>query len=414
MNKKIIVFTIVLSLCIAFIAIPRKVILNICIFVGSNWDVPSGESYTVIDRAIERFEKQYPYVDIQYQSGILKEDYSLWLSDLLLQGKEPDVYMVLSEDFNTLSSIGALKPLDALMKRDKSFDASNYYQSSLEAGLFQDKQYALPYESNPQLMFVNQTLLKKEGIELPKDQWTLDEFYDICRKVTKDSNDDGVIDQYGCFNFDWLDSVYSHGAVLFNEKGTECFMSQSRVKKSIAFIQKLNDLNQGHVITANEFDRGQVAFSPMSFAQYKTYKPYPWRVKKYSTFEWDCIKMPTLHKDETRSEVSSLVMGISSRTKHEKEAWQLLKTLTYDKQTQTDLFHYSQGIPSIKIDEDSQIDMHLLNDVMNHAVNYNHFKKYGQALSLADTKIKSIINYDEDLDIALMELQKAINQYLRE
>ena len=30
----------------------------------------------------------------------------------------------------------------------------------------------------------------------------------------------------------------------------------------------------------------------MQFSQYRTYKPYPYRVSKYSTFEWDVIEMP--------------------------------------------------------------------------------------------------------------------------
>ena len=66
-------------------------------------------------------------------------------------------------------------------------------------------------------MFVNQTLLKKEHIHLPDNDWTLDDFYTICQQVTKDTNKDGQIDQYGCYNYDWLDSVYSHKVNLFDE-----------------------------------------------------------------------------------------------------------------------------------------------------------------------------------------------------
>lgn len=39
-------------------------------------------------------------------------------------------------------------------------------------------------------MFVNKTLLQKEGIEIPNNDWTLDDFYEICQKVTRDSNND--------------------------------------------------------------------------------------------------------------------------------------------------------------------------------------------------------------------------------
>lgn len=425
MNKKYIGIGIIIIGCICTLLFyPSKKVLKLGVFVGSNWDVPSSDSYLIIDHAIERFEKEYPQIEIEYSSGILKEDYSLWLSNQIVKGIEPDVFMILGDDFNTLSSLGALKNLDNDIQKDIDFDESKYFKSALQTGKYQDCQYALPYESNPQLMFVNKTLLKKEGIKVPNNQWTLEDFYEICQKVTKDSNGDGVIDQYGCYNYDWLDSVYSHGATLFNEEGTECYLSQESVKNSLIFVQKLESLNQGHVISSTEFDNGQVVFSPMTFAQYRTYKPYPWRVKKYSTFEWDCVKMPSLQPNENSSEISTLLMGISSRTSHPKEAWNFLKMLTYNQETQSELFQYSQGVSSLKNmalfqqNDDSisvsEIDINLLNEVMETTIHHNQFKKYESALKLADTRINEIIYNEEDLDISLMELQKDIQQYLKE
>lgn len=425
MNKKYITIGVVIIGCIcALLFYPQKRTIKIGMFVGSNWDVPSADSYKIIDHAIERFEKKYPLVKVEYSSGILKEDYSSWLSNLIVKGDEPDIYMVLEEDFNTLSSLGALKNLDQYMQQDKSFDSSRYYESALMTGIYQGSQFALPYECNPELMFVNKTLLKKEGIDIPNNQWTLDEFYKICQKVTKDSDGDGVIDQYGCYNYDWLDSIYSHGATLFNEDGTKCYLSQDAVKNSLLFIQKLEALNQGHVISSTEFDNGRVVFSPMTFANYRTYKPYPWRVKKYSTFEWDCVKMPSLLPNKNSSEISSLLIGISSRTSHSKESWDFLKMLTYDQESQSELFQYSQGVPSLKtvsyqssqknhIDE-NEIDLSLLNKVMETTAYHSRFKKYESALSLMNTRMKEILHNEEDLDIALMELQREINQYLNE
>lgn len=427
MNKKIFI---IFGMIVAFILAacffyPHDIVIRIGVFSGSNWDVPSGNSYKVIDNAIERFEKKYPQVRVEYESGILKEDYSSWLSGQIIKGEEPDVFMILGEDFNTLSSLGVLMDLNNDIEYDDDFDISRYYKSSIETGVYQNTQYALPYESNPQLMFVNKTLLQKEGISIPTNEWTLKDFYDICQKVTKDSNGDGIIDQYGCYNFNWLDSVYSHGATLFNNDGTQCYLNQDQVKNSIIFIQKLEALNQGHVISSNEFDNGQVAFSPMTFAQYRTYKPYPWRVKKYSTFDWDCIKMPSLLPNECSSEISTLLMGISSRTKHHQVAWDFLKMLTYDQTTQAELYQYSQGVSSLKnitqltsIDDESinssEIDTQLLSEMMETTTNHNQFKKYESALTIANTRINEMIHKSDDLDISLMELQKEINQYLNE
>ncbi len=250
----------------------QKRVLTIGIFAGSNWDVPTFDYYKMIDETIARFEKEHPNVEVKYQSGILKEDYSLWLSQQLLTGNEPNLYMILNEDFNSLASLGALKNLDQIIKSDSDFDVDKFYQNTLEIGKYQGVQYALPYEVNPTLMFVNKTLLEKEGISLPENDWTLDDFYNICKQITKDTDNDGIIDQYGYYNYTWLDAIYAGGINIFNESGTSCDLNNTKVKEAIQFIEKINLLNQGFNVTSNDFDQGKVAFAPMQFSQYRTYK----------------------------------------------------------------------------------------------------------------------------------------------
>lgn len=406
----------------------QKKVLTIGIFAGSNWDVPTFDYYKMIDMTIARFEKKHPNVEVKYKSGILKEDYSSWLSNQLLKGEEPDLYMVLNEDFNLLASLGALKKLDQVIERDSDFETDGFYQNTLEVGKYQGIQYALPYEVNPTLMFVNKTLLEKEGISLPGDKWTLEDFYNICKQLTKDTNGDGIIDQFGCYNYGWQDAIYASGISLFNEDGTACDFNNLQVKEAIRFIKKINSLNQGYNVTSNDFDQGKVAFAPMQFSQYRTYKPYPYRVSKYSTFEWDVIEMPQ-ESDTHLVQLSSLMMGLSTRSKNINLAWQLLKEFTYTKASQEDIYKYSQGVSSLKsiteskevlklLEEDtiseSKIDMSVLNKVMNYPTTNTRFKKYEAAMKIADNQITMALQNNNDLDTILINLQKEISNYLNE
>ncbi|MDH6367655.1 multiple sugar transport system substrate-binding protein [Breznakia sp. PH1-1] len=406
----------------------QPIVVRLGIFAGSNWDVPSGKTYEVIDEAIAAFEKENPNVQIEYDSGILKEDYSLWLSNQIVQGNEPDVFVVLNEDFNTFSSLGVLKNLNSLVEEDQSFDTNKYYKSALDFGVYQEKQYALPFESNPTLMFVNKTLLEKEGIDIPSNEWTLDELYTIAKQVTKDVDGDGKVDQYGCYDYDWLDSMFAHSVELFDEDGQECYVGEDRVKESIIYAKKLMDLHQGETLTAEDFDKGKVAFSPMQLSQYRTYKPYPWRVKKYSNFEWDCLKMPSVDANSGNSETSTMLLGMSSRTSHEDVAWKFLKKLSYDENTQLHLIKNSQGISPLRSvtessetieaiqieNEEGMVNLSMLTDVMEDTASHSQFKKYESSRALIDTRLQQIMMNSEDIDIALIRLQKEINKYLKE
>ena len=302
--KKGILTLVSLSLVLIYCLIndpSRDITLTLGLYVGSSWDVPNGESYQVIDQAIKKFEKKYPNVHFEYKSGIIKDDYSSWLANEITKGTTPDVFMVLPDDFNTLSSIGILKNLDRLIKEER-IDTSLFYQSALFAGN-NGSQYALPYEINPTIMCINHDLLTKEGIAIPSSNWTIDDFYNISNQVTKDTNNDGVIDQYGYYGFDWQDVLDCYGLQVFKEDN--CHLDKKEVKEAFLYLTKLKALSNGYQVSSEDFDQGKVAFCPLTFAQYRTYQPYPYRISKYTSFKWSCISMPgtkseCLHKQSIK------------------------------------------------------------------------------------------------------------------
>lgn len=408
----------------------KETILEFGMITGSNWDVANANSFVIIDQAIERFETEHPGVKIHYYSGVRKDDYSEWFSRKLLAGKEPDVFMVLGTDFNQFSSMGVMKNLEPLMEKDPDFDEEKYFSSSLRSGQYGEVQYALPYETVPTLMFVNKTLLAKEGIAMPNPDWNWDTMYSICQKTTKDLDGDGVLDQFGYYNFGWMDAVYSNGGEIFEADGKESNFTDEKVVESIQFVRRLNDLYQGQKVTQEDFNAGNVVFMPLTFAEYRTYKTYPYKIKRYVNFQWDCITMPAGYQGGNLSQVDSLLIGISAHTKHEQLAWEFLKLLTYDEKIQTEIFRSSQGASVLKkvteskemesiVQEDMEesdtvISGRLLGRIIEEGQIEPQFKRYEQALALADSEIGQILENDETIDSSLKILQRSVNSYLQQ
>lgn len=408
----------------------KETVLEFGMITGSNWDVANANSFVIIDQAIERFETEHPGVKIHYYSGVRKDDYSEWFSRKLLAGKEPDVFMVLGTDFNQFSSMGVMKNLEPLMEKDPDFDEEKYFSSSLRSGQYGEVQYALPYETVPTLMFVNKTLLAKEGIAMPNPDWTWDTMYSICQKTTKDLDGDGVLDQFGCYNFGWMDAVYSNGGEIFEADGKTSNFTDEKVVEAIQFVRRLNDLYQGQKVTQEDFNAGNVVFMPLTFAEYRTYKTYPYKIKRYTNFQWDCITMPAGYQGGNLSQVDSLLIGISSHTKHEQLAWEFLKLLTYDEEIQTEIFRNSQGASVLKAvteskemesivqedmeESDTVISGSLLGRIIEEGRIEPQFKRYEQALALADSEIGQILENDETIDSSLKILQRTVNSYLQQ
>ena len=159
------------------------------------------DSAILFDRAIDKFELENPGVKITYNSGIRKDQYSEWLSQQVLDGTVPDVFVILESDFTKLVSLGILEPLDIYISGDASFDIDRYYKLCLNGGRSNGKQYALPFETVPDVMCVNKTLLEKENISVPLDNYSWQDLYDMCRQITKDNDGDGILDQFGICGF---------------------------------------------------------------------------------------------------------------------------------------------------------------------------------------------------------------------
>ena len=396
--------------------------LTIGIYAGSYWGAPTGDSYQVLDNAIARFEADHPGIKIEYVSGIGTDAYSEWLAQQILKGTEPDVYFVLPEDFNLLVDSGALENLDDLIANDPAFESAAYYDVCLHSGRFDGCQYALPYESVPTMMFVNKTLLEENGIALPSNAWTWDDFYNICAQVT-----DVEKHQYGVYDYTWIDAMYSNGAALFSENGKNCYLSDGKIQEAIRFVQRLEDLNGGYTVSSRDFDLGRVAFRPFLFSEYRAYQPYPWRVKKYSGFEWECVCMPAGSNGDNASELSTMLLGISSRSNNKDLAWEFVKLLSYNEDIQEELYISSHGIsPLSKVAESPEIlrqlsehttgslvfSQEIVADIMNSAIIAPRFDRCDQALTMAQSVVSEAISSGEALQTRLLTAQREINIFL--
>ena len=116
---RIVMTPLVILLCAVMLCYalrPAPHVLRVGIFVGSPWGVPGGDPYGLFDESIAAFEEAHPGVKVTYVSGISRDDYGEWLTECFLAGDEPDVFLLLPEDFELYAAQGALLPLAPLEK----------------------------------------------------------------------------------------------------------------------------------------------------------------------------------------------------------------------------------------------------------------------------------------------------------
>ena len=383
----------------------KETVLTLGVFSDSYWGVQSGYANKIIDDAISRFEAEHPDVKVQYESGIMKTDYSEWLSEQMMKGTEPDVFFVPEADFSTFAQINALKNLNELIKEDDSFNPDTFYRTAYEYGKFGGKQYALPIECAPNMMFVNKSILDREKIDLPAEDWTWDDFYRICRIVTRDTDGTGIIDQFGTVNYSWIDAFDANGVELFDETGKSCDFTVREIGDAIAFLEKLSALGSGNSLSERNFSQGNVVFQPMLFSEYRAYKSQEMSFKKYSGFEWDCVTMPA---------------GPSGM------AWEFMKLLTTDPQIQSEIFEYSAGIsvlPEVTQSEETrrritqstgtEFNLDILESAMEKSVTRNRFRGFDNAQEEVGLAVRSILESNSNIQMEQIIWNRTINNYLK-
>lgn len=406
----------------------KEEVITIGVFSDSYWEVQNGYSYQILEDAIDLFEEENPGVRVEYVSGILKEDYPEWLSEQLILGKAPDIFLLFDENFNDLAEIGALKDLSGFIEKDNDFSEDLFYASALDCGRYEERQYALPYECAPRLMFVNKTILDAEGIEVPGGDWTWDDFYEICRAVTRDLDGNGTPDQYGAVGYTWKDAFDANGVKLFDERGRECYLTDEKVTQAILFMEKLEGLSNGYQVTGRDFDLGKVAFQPMLFSEYRAYKSYPLSIKKYSGFDWECLSMPAGESGGNRSQLDTLMLAMNENTSHAQTAWKFMKLLSADERIQSEIFDYSEGVSVIKevtesdktlrllIDnsgENSGFNLDTLSNAVNHAAVVVRFRDYEEAVAEVDKAVRDIMEGSTNISTQQIIWNRKINTFLK-
>ena len=410
---------IVVSLVVGISLKNQEKIIEIGIYSGNEWGVPQIDVYRIFDEAIEAFESKHPGVKVIYRSGTLMEDYSEWLASKILLGKEPDVMLILEEDFNTLSTIGVLEDLSGYIERDPTIETSDYYQVAYEAGNYNGAQYGLPMEVVPTFMIVNQTLLKANGLYLPYDLWDYQSFLELSASLTRDMDQDRHLDQFGFVGYEWDQAYYALGGDFVEARRAVDMYDEDILAKAIAAVATLHQLNEGQVVRSYDFDIGHVGFKSFSLAEYRAYKPYPYRIKKYDDFEWEAIAFPSYEGQESRGRVYTVQWGMSSRSNNKETAWDFIKFMTHDDQVQHMVWDYTYALPTkISVvdqiyegteDESEIIDAAFLKKLLDQSVIEPTFKDYNGVKAAMDLQISLGIMEEKSTQEIINSVRKAVD-----
>lgn len=422
----IVVFIIILILMPWYHIDNDTTTLTVAVYSGNSWGVPQHYAYKIYDEAAMHFEQEYGQnVKIVLKTGVMYNHFSDWFAKQVLMGEETDVFLILEEDFSTYASIGLFEDLSPYLAQDDDDPHDIYYHKALEAGQYKGTQYSLPISVVPSFLIVNYTLLEENNITIDLDNWTWEAFYDICKAVTKDTNQDGQYDQFGVFGYDWDNAFYTNDEKLFDDDGRKIVFSTDNFTETVRHLKDLYSLNRGINVKEAEFDKGSMAFKKFNLSEYRAYATYPYKIIKYADFEWDVIPFPKGPQGQSKSKLYTLQVGISSRGKNKQIAYDFINYMTSNEELQEKVWELTYTLPANKntvkrlyeerkyIDEEfRKLDPVLLNDIISNSYRDPDFKLYSRLEKVIEQSIFEIMVRDFDIPMGVSELKKELQYVL--
>lgn len=263
------------------------------------------------------------------QGGGGATDQQAKLITLIVSGSPPDVFWTHANISPTMVKLNLVAPFDTYIKNDKDFKLTNYFESALKNYEAGGKQYGIPREATAMVMVVNKELFQKNGVGLPTDNWTWDDFLKAAQAMSKPSaNQTWGTSQWGgklSMAYYPYVKVWSEGGDLLDATRTKFTLHQS---PGVDQIQWLADLMHKFKVapTTDEYPgatlkeawaTGRIGMVP-SIPVITDYKD--------ATFDWDYYPLPRGSKGRvTRS--ASAGHSMTAASKNKDAAWEVIKFL---------------------------------------------------------------------------------------
>lgn len=228
----------------------------------------------VLQELVERFNREHP--DIQVESLYVGQEDQQTPKILasVVGNAPPDMLWFNSTITGRLVELGAIRPLEDLLAASPTKDEID--PALLESMQFQGHTWSVPFGTNNVGIFYRPTLFQAAGItQLPR---TWEELRQVAKKLTRDTNGDGRVDQYGILLpsgkaewtvFTWLPFLWSSGGELTPVLSAHRSKDVNLVSKgAIAALQFWRDLiSDGSAVLSlpergydmNRFIAGKVA-----------------------------------------------------------------------------------------------------------------------------------------------------------
>ena len=228
----------------------------------------------------------------------------------------PDLIWTYDANYIKNAVNGVIAPIDDLI------DLNDWLWDEMSLKMTWDGKHYLPIPkgaTSEVLVYYNKTMFENNGVKTPTEyykegDWTYDNFQKCATALTKDTDRDGKVDQYGWASWRFFDFALGNGGALVSknsdDKSVSVTMNSEETKYGFQFLNDAYTKHKyakpdGNVTFETALQSGKVAMV--------TENSYIGTLCGKMTDEWDIVPFPTApNNTEKKNIVTALGWGLSA------------------------------------------------------------------------------------------------------
>jgi multiple sugar transport system substrate-binding protein len=208
------------SLLVALAACARAGAAGRTTLTVSNW--ADWSEQRLEDAYVHTFSRAHPGVSVTMEAVTNGPEYRDRILTSIAAGAPPDVVQLDNIDIPAFVNAGVLVDLAPYLER-VGLSFSRFEPRVLAIFRRGAALYAIPKDFTPMVIAYNKDLFDQAGVPYPSPDWTWEEFVAAAKRLTRDRDGNGTVDQWGFWldrrDFVWIPSIWSLGGDVLCSDG---------------------------------------------------------------------------------------------------------------------------------------------------------------------------------------------------
>lgn len=304
------------------------------------------------DALVEAFENKYPAIPVALIYVPNQFAYRDQVAQDFALGQPYDVVILNNRRYGFYGLRKMLEPLGPYLDKSSVVREADFFPEALAPFRLNGVLNCIPQNASNLVVYWNKDLFDQAGVAYPKAEWTWDEFLKTAQALTRDTNGDGKIDQFGLGTeadllrlapFIWQNG----GEIVNNEsKPTQLTIDSAASQEAIRWVVDLQVKH--HVVPSPEdeiVESFETRFMDGKIAMFINQRRGVGMYRDNAKFNWDVAPLPRNKRAAGVLQADAYCIPIASN--HKANAWKLVEFAS-SVEGQTILAASGRSMPSLR------------------------------------------------------------------